>query len=221
MTERQCGSCTLCCKLLPMSKNAPREERLPETLALMVERGLATAKEFEGMLVEFDKPAGQRCPYQKHHKGCSIYPRRPFGCRYWNCRWLVNEDAADLSRPDRAGYVIDIMPDFITLAPHDGGPSTNIEVIQIWVDPSRPDAYRDPKLRAWLERRGKEGKAALIRFNESDALTLFPPSMSDDCKWHEVHGKSDGRTRGPEERWDGLASAANIRMNFSTEEHSP
>lgn len=71
-----------------------------------------------------------------------------------------------MSRPDRTHYVIDVMPDFITLVYDETGALTNVEVVQIWVDPSYPDAHRDPALRAYIERRGEEGIAAIVRYSE-------------------------------------------------------
>jgi hypothetical protein len=149
---RKCGSCTLCCKLVPVP--------------------------------ELEKPAGQRCEHQRS-TGCRIYPRRPGSCRFWNCRWLANADAADLSRPDRAHYVIDIMPDYVIARPDDGGADTTIPVVQVWVDPAYPDAHRDPALRAFLARRGEEGYAAMIRYSSGAGFLLAPPAMSDDGQWHE------------------------------------
>jgi hypothetical protein len=178
------------------------QQRIVETSTKMIMAGLARASEFAGMLQDFDKPAGERCPHQRHD-GCKVYAQRPFGCRYWNCRWLV-DDAGDTSRPDRAGYVIDVIPDFVTAVGEDGV-RTNIEVIQIWVDPKRPDAWRDNALFAYLERRSKEGKAALIRFNSRDAVTLMPPSMSADRRWHEIAHDSVRAERTAEERFEGLA----------------
>jgi len=158
---RQCGDCTLCCKLVPV--------------------------------VELDKKAGERCRYQRHGKGCVVYntSRMPTGCHFWNCRWLVNDDTGDLSRPDRAHYVIDIMPDYIVVTDETTGVTTNVEVIQIWCDPDYPDAHRDPALRRYLERRAAEGKIALVRYNQSDAFAIMPPSMTSDRQWHEHTGKVD------------------------------
>lgn len=156
MTMRQCGDCQLCCKLLPVPP--------------------------------LQKKAGTHCRFQKFHKGCTVYhkPQMPGECELWNCRWLVNHDTDDLSRPDRAHYVIDVMPDFITLSHNDTGDLQNIEVVQIWIDPKYPDAHRDPALRRWMFRRAQEGKATLIRFNERDALTIFPPPFDPDGQWHEI-----------------------------------
>jgi hypothetical protein len=153
---RQCGDCTLCCKLLPVPS--------------------------------LGKLAGQRCKYQRHGKGCAVYHTRamPPECAVWNCRWLVNDDTADLSRPDRSHIVLDIMPDFITLRDNETGLTMQIQIVQAWIDPRYPDAHRDPDFRAYVERRGQEGTATLVRFNTKEAMTLFPPSMSADHQWHEV-----------------------------------
>ena len=207
---RACGDCTLCCKLLPMS--AAQNAAANRTAASMVEHGLLSIKELAGMVKVFDKPAGQRCPHQRHHKGCAIYAKRPLGCRVWNCRWLVNNDCNDLSRPDRSHYVIDVMPDFVTLADNDTGARTNVEVVQIWVDPDHPDAYRDPALRAYMERRGQEGITSIIRYSPDKAVTIFPPSMSKDGEWHEVRHADVKPERTAAERFAGLATAHKIKI---------
>jgi hypothetical protein len=156
---RRCGDCQLCCKLLPVA--------------------------------DLGKPAGQRCKFQRALKGCTVYhqPRKGFppSCALWNCAWLGGgDDTANLSRPDRVHYVIDIMPDFVTLKPHDDSEPTVLPVIQVWVDPAFPEAHRDPGLRAYIQARGeKEGCAALIRSSASDAFLLAPPSVSSDRQWHE------------------------------------
>lgn len=153
MTERKCGECTLCCRLLPTK--------------------------------EINKPANTRCKHQRHGKGCGIYDRRPLSCMVWNCRWLANDDTANLSRPDRVHYVVDILPDYITVQQEDGS-GTDVPVLQIWVDPAYPDAHRDPHLRAFIDRRGREhGMAALIRYGSSDGFVIFPPSLASDGEWHE------------------------------------
>ena len=144
---RQCGECQLCCRLLPVPP--------------------------------LDKKTGQRCEHQKFGKGCAVYHTRamPSACELWNCRWVVNDDTDNLSRPDRSHYVIDIMPDYITLQNNDTGETFEIQVVQIWIDPKYPDAHRDPALRAYLLRRAEEGMAALVRLDARRAITLFPPSM--------------------------------------------
>ena len=155
MTTRTCGDCQLCCKLLPVHDRLnPRPDAL-------------------------NKKAGVKCQYQKFGKGCTIYrtTKMPMCCSTWNCRWLVGEVPDYIHRPDRSHYVIDIMPDFVTLDFSDGTPKTSLEVVQIWIDPKYPDAHRDPDLREWLLELGERGIVGLIRYNDKDATTIFPPNM--------------------------------------------
>jgi hypothetical protein len=148
--KRQCGDCQLCCKLLPVPP--------------------------------LGKKANERCQHQKFGKGCAVYHKAgmPPECGIWNCRWLVNDDTADLSRPDRSHYVIDIVPDHITMQDNETGEQRHIQVVQVWVDPKYPLAYRDPALRAYLLRRGEQGIAALVRYDNKRAVTLIPPNMIGD-----------------------------------------
>ena len=113
----------------------------------------------------------------------------PGSCQLWNCRWLVNDDTNDLSRPDRSRLVIDIMPDYVTIDDGEGG-RHDVEVVQVWCDPKHRDAHRDPQFRRWVERRAAEGKAVIVRFSSGDAVTLFAPAISHDGEWHEVTGQS-------------------------------
>lgn len=148
---RQCGSCTLCCKLIPVE--------------------------------ELSKPSGHRCKHQRHGKGCAIYERRPMSCREWSCMWLKGEEDGgplELSRPDHSGYVIDEVPDIVQMS-FEGGKVEQIDVMQIWVDPARPEAWRDPALLAMLERVGIVG---LIRYDSVRGFAAFPPSRSHDKQWH-------------------------------------
>ena len=154
--KRECGTCTLCCRLLPV-------------------KGI-------------NKPANTRCKHQSHARGCAVYhkPEKgfPWECGLWSCVWLANPDneAAELRRPDRSGYVIDILPDYVTNVEPDGTKFT-IPVIQIWCDPKLPDAHRDPALRAWLERR--KGFCGLVRYGNDHGLLLVPPHMNDTNEWIE------------------------------------
>jgi hypothetical protein len=153
---RQCGDCQLCCKLVPVQS--------------------------------LQKHGGTACKFQKFHKGCTVYrkPAMPPECQLWNCRWLVNDDTADLSRPDRVGYVIDLVPDFISINPNDGSEPYSLQVAQVWVDPKRPEARHDPALRRWMFRRAQQGIASIIRFNERDAFVIFPPPFDAGGEWHEL-----------------------------------
>jgi hypothetical protein len=163
--QRECGGCTACCKLLPVYDNEPWYGRAP-----------------------IQKAAGERCPHQRHNKGCAIYSNRPFCCRVWNCRWLVNE-AGDTRRPDHAHYVIDIMPDIVRGVDPNTGQKYHAEAVQVWVDPRHRDAHRDPALRAFLARRAAEhGEVAIIRYNSREAFVLCAPTMSGTGDWAEMNG---------------------------------
>lgn len=166
---RQCGDCQLCCKLLPVRS--------------------------------IGKLAGERCKHQRHSKGCSVYAnlaRVSPECRLWSCRWLVEDDTADLRRPDRSHYVIDLMPEFITLQDENGA-LEQIQVVQIWVDPRYPDAHRDPALRDYLERRAGERIIGLVRWGSEEGMALFPPSLSSPPIWHEKRSNAVTATHTPEE----------------------
>lgn len=170
--RRECGDCQLCCRLLPVLDNEPWRDDEP-----------------------INKPAGVRCRHQSHAKGCKVYNTRamPFCCTAWTCRWLTNNDMADQSRPDRSHLVVDVMPDYITIRHDDGEPDQKVQVVQVWCDPRFPDAHRDPAFRRYLERVGEEGIAALIRYNERDAITIIPPALAPDGQFHEIDDKT--RTR--------------------------
>lgn len=152
---RTCGTCTLCCKLVPVK--------------------------------DIGKPAGTRCPAQRHG-GCTVYrkPNFPLACGAWSCLWLLNDDTADLRRPDRSHYVVDCLPDYVTLREDATGRAVEMPVIQIWCDPNYPDAHRDPALRAWIERKAAQRAVmALIRYDSQRAIALIPPSVSTSGLWIE------------------------------------
>lgn len=192
--KRTCGDCQLCCRLLPMVGGRKQLQKTQNAAQAMIDTGIAHPKDFAGMVQEFDKPAGERCPTQKHGKGCAIYARRPFCCRTWSCRWLMGQNTEHLQRPDRVHYVIDCMPDYVTAVDNETGASFQVPVLQIWVDPRFPDAHREPHLRAYLAERGEqEGMAAIIRYGPSEGFVLFPPALSADGQWHEQTGEKEAQ----------------------------
>src|SRR5215471_20912157 len=110
-TNRKCGQCTLCCKLLPVR--------------------------------EVNKAANTKCRHQSTAKGCAVYRkpgRFPLSCAAWSCQWLTEAHTAKLKRPDRSGYVIDMMPDLIVQENNKTGEKTETMVLQVWIDPARPNA---------------------------------------------------------------------------------
>jgi hypothetical protein len=138
---------------------------------------------------ELAKPANTKCDHQSS-KGCGIYRKLgfPLSCGLWSCRWLIGKDTADMQRPDRTGYVIDMMPDAVIARNDETGESINIIVIQVWVDGSFKRALEDRALWRYAERMGEDNKALILRNGSSDAVTMFPPSMASDHKWHVIGG---------------------------------
>lgn len=173
-SERQCGSCTLCCTLLPV----------------------VTLKKEGGK-----RCVHQRSMLDKEGAGCSVYRKTgfPTECGLWACRWLVDPTTKSMLRPDAAHYVIDIVPDFITA--QDGGRERKVPVIQVWIDPRFPDAHKDQKLREWLAQHEPEC-LMLVRYNQEEAIVLIPPHMSSTGDWEqpgEGHLKQEGRTHRADE----------------------
>lgn len=74
------------------------------------------------------------------------------------------------------------MPDFITITMPDSV-AVKLPVIQVWVDTGYPDAHKDPALRSYLE---AKQAAALVRYNNNTAFTIFPPSLTPNGKWLET-----------------------------------
>jgi hypothetical protein len=120
--NRHCGSCNLCCSLLPVRSLGKKD-------------GQRCKHQSHARGCKVHADLGRVSPE----------------CRLWNCRWLVN-DAGDTKRPDRSHAVIDIMPDYIKARDDVTGEIDEILVVQIWIDPRYPDAHKDPALREWLDR---------------------------------------------------------------------
>lgn len=152
---RQCGSCQLCCTLVPVD------------------------------LPSGHKPANKRCPMLTS-RGCGVYKTRPRPCWAWSCKWLFDESTVvpGIRRPDIAGYAIDPMLDTILV---DERP---LEVIQVWCDPKRRDAHRDPALREWLAAMcTRYGLLTIVRWGSMDGVVLVPPDANTEGEWLERGGE--------------------------------
>jgi hypothetical protein len=158
---------------------------------------------------EIAKPALERCPHQKHGVGCAIYAKRPMSCQLWSCRWLVDDSTRDLPRPDRSHYVIDLIPDFITMTEEDGSSPVHIEVVQVWVDPAHRLAHRAPSFRRWLD---QLGKPAIIRYSNRDGFVLIPASMTGGKGFIEKESKPGGREHTLEEKAAALGGTLEINL---------
>jgi hypothetical protein len=95
----------------------------------------------------------------------------------------VDDDTADMLRPDRAGYVLDLVPDLMRLNNTDTGEGQEIEVVQVWVAPGA-DPRSDKRLRRYAERRAERGVALLLRWGHGPAAAVFPPALASDGEWH-------------------------------------
>lgn len=170
--KRTCGSCDLCCTLLPVDEGIEID---------WIKRDVKP--------MGWHKMANERCRHQKGPpevpcNGCKVYGQSdmPAPCRAWNCAWLVEDGPARLlPKPNVCGYVVDTNPDIITVGGGPGEPPEfSVPCIQVWIDPKRRNAYNDAKLRSYIESRSRNegGLAAMIRFNEAEGVILFPPHLT-------------------------------------------
>jgi hypothetical protein len=74
--SRECGECTVCCKVLPVDTK------------------------------EFRKTSGVLCQHCREGVGCGIYHSRPPVCRDWYCGWRLLPYLPDDWRPDRSGVIV-------------------------------------------------------------------------------------------------------------------
>ena len=148
------------------------------------------------------KKAGAKCNEQRFKGGCKIYSDRPRDCRLWSCRWLTDPDTKDLRRPDRVHYTIDPMLDFVSLECNTAETAYRMPVLQVWVDPKHPDAYKDDGLRSYLKRMANEkGIGALIRYGPREGFLLLAPCEEHE-EWLEMKGTPEGREHTAEEVLD-------------------
>jgi hypothetical protein len=73
---RQCGACTVCCKLLPVNTDGLR------------------------------KTSNVLCSHCDEGRGCQIYERRPRVCRDFYCEWRLNPQIPATWRPDKSAIFI-------------------------------------------------------------------------------------------------------------------
>ena len=176
--NRACGNCSACCSLLPV-------------------KGLG-------------KGANVRCQHQSHARGCKVYHRAgfPLECSLWSCQWLAcPESTAKLSRPDRSGYVIDVVPDFISIRDDETGEIQQVQVVQVWCDPKRRDAHKDPHLREFLSRQADQMVVALIRYSDVEAFVLFAPQFTGGRGWQENHPNMRAVEHTPQEIAEAISTA--------------
>lgn len=142
-TGRSCGSCQLCCKLVPVKEcgKAANEKCLHQKV-------------------------GKGCVVYNT-------PMMPAPCRIWSCAWLVGAHTEKLSRPDRAHFVIDPCFDILciedSVEPILNG---RYRFLQIWVDPKYRDSWRTPELYEYVRLYESKGKASMIRYANDEAFLL-------------------------------------------------
>lgn len=136
-----------------------------------------------------EKPANTWCQHAVKKAGCGIYADRPIGCRNWSCMWLGDPRAtAALARPDHAKYVVDEGADVIKL---NGEP---LGVMQVWVDPGYPNAWRsDEALKALMLKMARAAKlGTIVRHGNDGAFVVLPPPVSPSGEW-QTHWQDTNR----------------------------
>jgi hypothetical protein len=140
-------------------------------------------------VMELTKKAGEVCQHQRHFKGCAIYTKRPRSCKTWSCAWLLDDSLdKNFKRPDKAHYVIDPVPDYVTILDNVTQETHKLPSLQIWMEPKYPNAHDDKALRDYLI---EHNLIATMRFNSYDAINLIPPTMNKSKQWAEVQGEQE------------------------------
>ncbi len=80
LSGRQCGACTVCCKILPVNT--------------------------EGL----KKTANLLCEHCTEGQGCRIYETRPSVCRNFYCEWRLNPHIPATWRPEKSGIFVERVP---------------------------------------------------------------------------------------------------------------
>jgi hypothetical protein len=97
----------------------------------------------------FKKDAGVLCKHCVVKGGCKIYEKRPEVCRDFECDWLMERDIPQTLRPDKVGTIL--MEDDET------------DQYQAIVDPSTPNAWRNPLIFKFLVSKAKEGRTVIAK----------------------------------------------------------
>jgi hypothetical protein len=97
-----------------------------------------------------EKPPGKWCQHAVFGKGCGIYADRPTACSAFYCEWMRNPSLGPEWKPDKAKFVV-----------------SNLAFLNIWVDPSVPDAWTKPpysaQIKKWAVEGPQRGKFVLVR----------------------------------------------------------
>ena len=87
--QRQCGECTLCCKVMGIKED------------------------------DFQKPKDEWCQHAKKKCGCSIYDTRPSICKGFECLWLRGQFGGPELRPDKIHGVVTPTTDGLNWVVHE------------------------------------------------------------------------------------------------------
>jgi len=154
---RACGSCSLCCKLVPVAS--------PQVV----------------------KDAGVWCDHCTKPGcaiyATRPMPCRVWSC----CWLLdANLSEVDALEPRKCHVVIDPVCDEVIFRSNSTGEEQIETVVQMWCDPAYPGAWRSPAVRAAIDYYGKRMKmATIIRFNNKTGFLVRPPSLSPTGTWEE------------------------------------
>lgn len=100
-----------------------------------------------------NKPAGKWCRNAVHGKGCGIYADRPAVCSAFYCEWMRNPGLGPEWKPDKAKFVLSFLP--------------TLPFLDILVDPSVPNAWREPpyitQIKQWAVEGPARGQFVLVR----------------------------------------------------------
>lgn len=164
-TGRVCGSCQLCCKLMPVPP----------------------IQKPGGIRCRHQK-VGKGCTVWHT-------PAMPNACQVFACRWLSDPSCAGMPRPDRVHYVIDLTPQHIGMTDPETGETKQLPAFQVWLDPAFPNAENEPGLRRWMHAMAEQfGYATVVRYSPTRGKAIFPPAFDPDGEWSERPGSVIPRT---------------------------